>query len=287
MKSVKNIVKRIPVLRDIILLGLRIRAVAAHLCRQFWQATVWLFRSREFTNYTYGLTAINKRYLAALIAAITGIRYTTAISYLVEIEDDHELRDYLETTVHARGESYLMDSTINYGRRIGWYALVRATKPRVVVETGVDKGLGSCVLTAALMKNAQEGNFGYYYGTDINPQAGSLLGGQYARFGRILYGDSIASLQNLDETIDLFINDSEHSADYEVREYKTVAARLSDGSIILGDNSHATDKLLEFAIATSRNFLFFREDPSEHWYPGAGIGIAFAHRGGDGSYSDS
>jgi hypothetical protein len=24
-----------------------------------------------------------------------------------------------------------------------------------------------------------------------------------------------------------------------------------------------------------RNFLFFKEEPEEHWYPGAGIGIAF------------
>ena len=31
------------------------------------------------------------------------------------------------------------------------------TKPKIVVETGVDKGLGACVLTAALMKNSEEG----------------------------------------------------------------------------------------------------------------------------------
>jgi hypothetical protein len=287
MKSLKNIVKRVPGLRDMLLLTLRVRIVASHLWRQFWLTNAWLFQSREFTNYTYSLTAINKRYLAALIASITGIDYTKAIGYLAEIEDNHELRNYLETAVHASSDSYLMDAQIRYGRRIGWYALVRATKPHVVVETGVDKGLGSCILAAALRKNAEEGDFGHYYGTDINPRAGSLFGGEYARFGRILYGDSIASLQNLHETIDLFINDSEHSADYEEREYKTVAGKLAGDSIILGDNSHATDKLLEFAIATQRSFLFFQEVPLGHWYPGAGIGIAFPRRvvGNSSTYS--
>jgi hypothetical protein len=44
----------------------------------------------------------------------------------------------------------------------------------------------------------------------------------------ILYGDSIESLAKLDESIDLFINDSDHSAEYEAREYITVGPRLSE-----------------------------------------------------------
>ena len=41
---------------------------------------------------------------------------------------------------------------MGYGRRLGWYALVRALKPRTVVETGADKGLGSCVLAALRLR---------------------------------------------------------------------------------------------------------------------------------------
>ena len=139
----------------------------------------------------------------------------------------------------------------------------------------MDKGLGSCVLTAALMRNNQGGSPGYYYGTDINPRAGYLLCGEYAKHGRILYGDSIESLRVLQEPIDLLINDSDHSAEYEMREYETVAPKLSHRAVILGDNSHITDRLRVFAQTSGRKYVFFHEKPRQHWYPGGGIGVAF------------
>jgi hypothetical protein len=131
------------------------------------------------------------------------------------------------------------------------------------------------VLISALMRNKEEGYEGRYYGTYINPEAGYLLSGEYANYGTILFGDSIQSLKKFDGVIDLFINDSDHSAEYEAEEYKTVASKLSAHAIILGDNSHCTDKLLEFSLKTIRHFVFFREKPKEHWYPGAGIVISF------------
>lgn len=171
----------------------------------------------------------------------------------------------------------MADAEARYGRRIGWYAIVRALKPRVVVETGVDKGLGSCVLTAAILRNRVEGHPGEYFGTDIDVDAGYLLDDRYATAGRIriLYGDSIESLARLDKDIDLFINDSHHSADYEAREYAIVAKHLSPGAILLGDNAHVSPALPEFARQSGRRFLFFHEQPADHWYPGAGIGAAY------------
>lgn len=164
---------------------------------------------------------------------------------------------------------------MSYGRRLGWYALVRALKPRTVVETGVDKGLGSCVLAAGLLRNRAEGHPGRYLGTDINPQAGWMFQGAYREAGEILYGDSIESLQRLEGPIDLFINDSDHSSEYEEREYACIALKLSPTAVVLGDNAFVTDKLYQFAVVTGRRFLFFSEKPADHWYPGAGIGAAW------------
>jgi hypothetical protein len=93
--------------------------------------------------------------------------------------------------------------------------------------------------------------------------------------GKILYGDSITSLKTLSEPVDLFINDSDHSADYEAREYEVIAPLLSKTALILGDNSHVTDKLARFSRQQGRHFLMFHERPKDHWYPGAGIGISF------------
>ena len=142
----------------------------------------------------------------------------------------------------------------------------------------MEKGLGSCVLARALKANAGEGHPGVYYGTDIDPAAGFLFTEPYTRYGKILYGDSIASLQSLTEPVGLFINDSDHSADYEAREYETIRPKLTENAFVLGDNAHATDKLFQFAQKTGRRFVFFSERPKDHWYPGAGIGIAFPER---------
>ena len=91
----------------------------------------------------------------------------------------------------------------------------------------------------------------------------------------MLYGDSIESLKKLDVSIDLLINDSDHSADYEYQEYRTVKNKLTSEAIILGDNSHVTNKLCLFSSENGRNFLFFHEVPKDHWYPGSGMGISF------------
>ena len=100
-------------------------------------------------------------------------------------------------------------------------------------------------------------------------------GGQVGDTGEIIYGDSVASLEKLDQKIDLFINDSDHSANYEYREYQTIKNKLNPKALILGDNSHVTDKLLKFSIENDRMFVLFKEEPKDHWYPGAGVGISF------------
>ena len=192
-----------------------------------------------------------------------------------ELRYDTALRQHLNKRTEMANYAMFADLNVGYGRRIGWYALVRALKPQIVVETGVDKGLGSCVLAAALLRNRSEGHQGHYFGTDINPEAGWLFQDMYRNAGEILYGDSIKSIEQLQGPIDLFINDSDHSAEYEEREYECIATKLSDSAIILGDNAHATDKLYQFALATGRRFLFFSEKPANHWYPGAGIGAAW------------
>jgi len=276
MSPIKDFVKRIPILGRVILCLHRYRLARSYLTPKWRLIRPWLFSSRETTNFTYDLEAANVDYLASFVAEITGRTFDEAMGYVRELEGDDELKRHVRTMT-AQDVRYrrVSDPEPKFGRRAGWYAVVRATKPKVVVETGIDKGLGSVVIASALLRNASEGHPGQYYGTDINPQAGFLFRDRYAGVGRILYGDSIESLTGLNERIDLFVNDSDHSADYEGREYRTVEAKLSDKALILGDNSDVTDELFRFARRTGRSFLFFQERPKDHWYPGAGIGAAY------------
>lgn len=275
MNTLKTVYRNVSIVRKPVIFARRAKIAVGYFNVPLLNMIKWLFQSREITNFTYNLTEINTRYLASFISDITKKTYEEIIGYITELELDHNLEKHLQLMTQQSPEKEVADLDIRFGRRIGWYAFVRAVKPKIVIETGVDKGLGSCVLTAALMKNKEEGKPGYYYGTDINPRAGYLLSGEYKKYGEILFGDSIASLRNITGPIDIFINDSDHSALYEEREYEVIRDKLSQEAIVLGDNAHVTDKLLNFAQATGKHFLFFQEKPRNHWYPGGGIGVAF------------
>jgi len=271
MRTILRFLKRIWFLNFV----RRLYTASKYYNKKYIQIIKWGFTSREDTNYTYHLKDENKNYLAQTISVVTGIDFQTIKSYQEEILNNKELVEHIKTSIKNSDFSKFADTEIRYGRRIGWYAFIRALKPKIVVETGVDKGLGSLLICAALKKNNDEGFEGYYYGTDINPEAGYLFSGSYSNFGEILYGDSIESLKKLNKSIDIFINDSDHSADYEYQEYQTITTLLNNKSIILGDNSHKFDPLSRYSIENNRKFLFFKEKPLNHWYPGAGIGISY------------
>lgn len=235
----------------------------------------WIFTSRETSNFTYNLSESNLDYLACFVAAVTSIDPLKAREYISELENDESLRAHVRCIAREKNHYINIDEDFDFGRRLGWYAIVRAIKPRMVIETGVEQGLGSLVLTSALKRNAAEGMPGQYRGLDINRKAGYLFQGDYRRFGEILFGDSIETLSTLTEPIDLFINDSDHSSDYEKQEYEIIAPKLSPNAIVLGDNAHVTDNLFQFAKSNGKRFLFFQEKAHNHWYPGAGIGAAF------------
>ncbi len=253
----------------------RLRTATKYYNKKYIKIFSWLITSRETTNFTYTLTHNNLRYLKLSIAHVCKVDPQQIEKYIYEIINNKELKIFLKHRIDQIKTKGITDKECHFGKRIGWYVFARQIKPKIIIETGIDKGLGSVVLCYALKKNKQEGFEGRYYGTEINPTAGQLFAGEYKQYGEILYGDSIESLSKVNQSIDLFINDSDHSAEYEYREYQTIKNKLSDKAIILGDNSHVTNKLAVFSEENNRNFLFFHEEPKNHWYPGGGIGISF------------
>jgi predicted O-methyltransferase YrrM len=246
-----------------------------HLCRQFWLALRWAFASKEYYNHTYNLTQLNKAYLASYIAVVSGYDPKEIERYISELDQDQELRRVLIQRNAESRDRHSTDNEPRYGRRLGWYALVRATKPQVVVETGIDRGLGTVVLTAALKRNAAEGKPGILFATDIVPDCGHLLDNDHKRFCRELIGDSVESLTKLDQRVDIFLHDSDHRPEYEWAEFLAIEPRLHAKAIVLSDNSQQSSKLREFASRTGRAFLYFQDQPQGHWWPGDGIGCAF------------
>ncbi|SCL34633.1 Methyltransferase domain-containing protein [Micromonospora pallida] len=236
----------------------------------------WLVTSREHHNYTYDLTWLSKSHLAWLVSVVCDIPVKQVKRYIQEIEGDEQLRRHIEQTTRNAARRGLADRQVRYARRVGWYAIVRARRPEHVVETGADKGLGSCVLAAALLRNAAEGHPGRVTSLDINPEAGYLARtAPWSDVVDLVIGDSIAAIEALDRPVDLFLHDSDHSRTHERREFDAVEPKLAPGAMLLTDNVTVTNVLADHAERTGRRFLAYRETPINHWYPGDGIGVAW------------
>lgn len=249
-----------------------------HASRQLGQMLRWAFSSKEYYNHSYNLTKLNRDYLASYISVITGHPSPAIDKYMAELENDSTLRRTLEQLTLESPARHSCDVEPRYGRRLGWYALIRATKPAVVVETGVDRGLGTVVIAAALKRNAGEGFPGLVYATDILSDCGHLIAPDFKPFCRILLGDSVTLLKEFKEPTDIFLHDSNHQPEYEWSEFLAIEPRLHPASLVLSDNSMASPKLREFAARLGKPFLFFADQPENHWWPGDGIGTAFSPR---------
>lgn len=254
----------------------RLMRVARHDAQVLGVSAKWLLTSREHHNYTYDLTKLSREHLAWFVSVTCDVPVGQVRTYLAEIEQDDALRQHIEQATAAADRRGLADRRVRYARRIGWYAIVRAIRPGHIVETGVDKGLGTCVLASALLRNAADGNPGRVTSLDINPEAGYLSRSEpWASVVDLVIGDSLASIKQLDRPVDLFLHDSDHHTKHERREFSTVEPKLAPGARLLTDNVTMTNVLAEHAEKTGRRFLAYRETPARHWYPGDGIGIAW------------
>ena len=239
-----------------------------------WLLIRWLVLSKEHTNYTYHLTGLNVRNLEHFISVSLGTNHQRVGEYMDEILRDTELSKYVSDRVLASKHRFEADLEARYGRRIGWYAIVRILKPRVVVETGTDKGLGSCVLACALLRNDREGFPGKLYTIDVDSTAGWLVAEPYERVVELIFNDSHSVLKDFGQPIDLFIHDSFHDYAHESKEYALIGSKLADGAVVISDNAHAGSALMDFSENNAFDFYFWSERPDEHFYPGGGIGLA-------------
>ncbi len=230
---------------------------------------VWLWKRREFTNFTYDLKPANKEYLAWFVSSVCDVSITEVIDYFNEIESNEIFQNELATRMKSNKRGNEFENISFWGRRLGWYAIVRATKPNLVVESGTEKGLGSVILSEALLQNGS----GRLITIDIDPNSGWLIMDRHLQNTERIIDSSLAVLEHL-EQVDLFIHDSDHRLDYETKEYELVGLRLSDTGYILSDNSHVSSVLSKWSLANRRRFMYFAEQPHNHWYRGAGIGIS-------------
>jgi len=253
--------------------GLRAKHVGETELGNLKSGTRWLFTSKEHTNFTYDLTPRSFAYMAAFVSVVSEKPIKVCQGYLEEVLNDDGLVQHVKTETLRSTRRRISDPDARIGRRAGWYALARAVKPNLIVETGTDKGLGSVVLASALLRN---GN-GRLVTIDVNDDSGFLIQGKYGDVIDRQIGTSLELLGRL-SNVDVFIHDSNHEPRYEFREYLAVEKSLSESAIILTDNSSQSTSLFDWSVNRDRQYLDFREEPTIQILRPEGIGASWCPR---------
>jgi predicted O-methyltransferase YrrM len=222
---------------------------------------------REFTNLTYDIDNVDE--LAAFLADLLGRPVEEMVAYVHEPLEDVRLLIPLRRKLRERADR---NSEPRFGRRIGWYAVVRALRPQSVVETGVHDGLGSALLLHALNLNG----LGTLTGFDIDPQSGWLVPDELRDRYELVIGNIRTTLPSwlAIHNVDLFIHDSLHTYEHETFELRSALDHSGGAAVLVSDNAHATTALADLSQQMDLEYGLFRERPRGHFYPGAGVGIA-------------
>jgi cephalosporin hydroxylase len=256
---------------------LKLAVLRRYHVRSLRHALGYLLRDREITNFTYDLA--NGDELADFLASATGRPREAVDTYLRELSEDHELDERLTAKLRRRLER---NPRPKFGRRAGWYALVRIFEPSLVVETGTHDGLGTAVLLRALERNAAEGKVGRLLSFDIDPASGWLVAGADPDLLDLHVGDTARTLKPaLDaRAVGLFVHDSLHTYEHETFELETAVRHAAERLVLVSDNAHASDALPDLCGRLGIQYHHFRERPRDHFYPGAAIGLAIYERPG-------
>jgi predicted O-methyltransferase YrrM len=266
---------------------LRTMIVARYDANLIGRSVDWLVHGRETTNFTYDLDALNRDQLCWFVSAVSGAEVGQVRTWMQELEDDTQLAQHLTKRLASGPRRGISPTEPHWARRLGWYALVRATQPDHVIETGTHLGLGSCAIAAALLRNGH----GRLTTVDVDPEAGYLIGAPWANVIDRRTGSSIEVLASVKD-VDMFLHDSLHTYDYETQELAAVGPNLCEDAVVLSDNAHDSAALSDWAERTGRHYLFFHEQPRNHWWPGDGIGASWlrqrkGHRPGETTDADA
>ena len=184
------------------------------------------------------------------------------------------------------------DSIVRLGLyRHAQYALVRALKPKAVIETGVLHGLSTLFPLSALERNALDGRDGRMISIDapstfedgpsnqdgfvdtLPPGLGPgwIIPDNLGKRWTLQIGTSQSHLAGaIGEVGDVgfFIHDSEHSETTMLFEFETVWPHLEDGAVLLADNIDVNTAFFDFARDKKRMPHVLPVDP-DHRIPGA------------------
>ncbi len=216
------------------------------------------------------------------------------LGFLTELMNDEALLQEIERAVApvptwtTKHFSSVFDMRLY---RILLYAILRATKPKVAIETGVLHGLTSAFLLRALERNGDgrlisvdlpsypvEGpsnQDGYNAVLPHGLQPGWIVAKRHEKRWDLKLDAStnvLPSLGNQADGLGFFLHDSEHTFQTMWFELDWAWERLEENGVLVCDNIEASTAFVEFARRVDRDTLVFpAPDSRPHYAPRFGL----------------
>ena len=180
-----------------------------------------------------------------------------------------ELERYEEGALHSDSSRGVIpsknDATEELAKAL--YCMVRLTRPSIVVETGVARGVTSYNILRALAEN---GN-GHLYSIDLplrrygaRSDVGNLVPEWLRARWTLIFGPGVDEMMRLFGTIgsiDMFIHDSDHRYLNQLREYQLALTVMNKGGILVSDDID-TDALADASDKFSCQLMVARHSKS-------------------------
>jgi predicted O-methyltransferase YrrM len=171
----------------------------------------------------------------AIMAAALGCPETDFPGYLSEFEREMFKAQKASTLSSLRFPD-VCRSELDTQRVL--YSVIRAGRPRVVLETGVADGFSSLAILLALEANGE----GHLHSLDIRDDVGTLVPTRLRSRWTLHVMNSRKLERSMKDTlatlprVDFYYHDSGHSYLWQAFEYATVALKMAKGSIFVSDD---------------------------------------------------
>lgn len=243
---------------------------AARTWRSLIAPVIWTFSGREFTNFSYDTPAANQAQLANALALLTGIDRSTMAGFVHEAVSDAELpRRYAAVRAGDQLE-WMTERTHRFGKRLAYYALVRALRPRTVIEAGVDQGLGAMAIVRALEQNAAEGTPGLHFGIEFNrKKACPFQADGSSPYSRIVHARSEEFLERFEGRPNIFIHDTLSDADHVCAHLEILRRKMRPGDIFVA--VWVLPEIVNFCETHDLAYVVHRDESIKHPYPGSAL----------------
>jgi hypothetical protein len=229
----------------------------------------YLLWDPEVESYSYEI--VNDDELCAFAEQHFGVTADLARGYLREARTDPELTTRLSERTRWRFDA---KTKLPLGNRLIWYVAARATKPSLIVETGIYEGLGSIVLLRALEYNAREGAEGRLVSLDFDPKCGFLVrdDAELTKRWTKVIGMTSELLPEVvrDEPIGMLLQDTPHTEENQRHEFGVALRQAAEPLVLFEGSAGYCPTMKELGEQLGLDVLLFREIPKDHFWPTRG-----------------